>query len=289
MRDTLQRFLFEHVPVRGEFVHLDATWQAVLERHDYPPLLRDVLGELMVASALLAATLKFEGSVILQLHGSGPVSLVVAECTSDTTLRATAKWSGEIPAGNLPSLLGNGRFAITLVPREAGQTYQGIVDLRGGTVAACLEHYMQHSEQLDTRLWLAADERRAAGVLLQQLPGPSDADPDDWHRIVQLAGTLSRQELLDLPPETLLYRLFHEDDVRVFEPRITAFRCSCSKQRVVSMLRMLGQKEVRSIIDERKSVDVQCEFCGKAYSFDAVDAEQLFAADTLAQAQRTQH
>lgn len=289
MRDTLQRFLFEHVPVRGEFVHLDATWQAVLERHDYPPLLRDVLGELMVASALLAATLKFEGSVILQLHGSGPVSLVVAECTSDTTLRATAKWSGEIPAGDLPSLLGNGRFAITLVPREAGQTYQGIVDLRGGTVAACLEHYMQHSEQLDTRLWLAADERRAAGVLLQQLPGPSDADPDDWHRIVQLAGTLSRQELLDLPPETLLYRLFHEDDVRVFEPRITAFRCSCSKQRVVSMLRMLGQKEVRSIIDERKSVDVQCEFCGKAYSFDAVDAEQLFAADTLAQAQRTQH
>ena len=289
MKDSLQRFLFEHMPVRGEFVHLDATWQAVLGRHDYPAPLRNMLGELMAAGALLAATLKFDGSVILQLHGSGPVSLVVAECTSDSTLRATAKWSGDIGAGDLPTLLGAGRFVITLVPREAGQTYQGIVDIQGGAVAACLEHYMHHSEQLKTRLWLSADPTRAAGMLLQQLPEWSDADPDDWDRIVHLAATLTSRELLELPPETLLHRLFHEDDVRLFEPRVTAFRCSCSKQRVVSMLRMLGQDEVRSIIAERKTIEVQCEFCNKTYVFDAVDAEQLFAADTVAQPQSTRH
>jgi molecular chaperone Hsp33 len=291
MKDSLQRFLFEHIPVRGELVHLDATWQAVLERHDYPAPLRRVLGELMAAAALIAATLKFEGSIILQLHGSGPVSLIVVECTSEQTLRATAKWSGELSVDDLPALLGSGRFVITLSPTSGTQTYQGVVDLQGRTVAACLEHYMSNSEQLETRLWLAADDKRSAGMLLQQVPARADheIDPDAWARMGHLGNTLTAAELLDLTPKILLHRLYHEDDVRIFEPRPVSFRCSCTTQRVVSMLRMLGHDEVRSIVEERKIVDVTCEFCNKRYTFDAVDAEQVFAAEPIASPGSTRH
>src|ERR1700693_4927236 len=163
--DTLQRFLFEGAPIRGEVAHLDATWRAVLERHEYPPVLRKVLGELMAAGALLAATLKFDGSIILQLQGNGPVKLIVVECTSEQTLRATAKWDGELEDdAQLGTLLDDGRFVITLVPRDGGQSYQGVVAIDPAGVAASLEHYMQTSEQLDTRLWLAAGEERAAGL-----------------------------------------------------------------------------------------------------------------------------
>ncbi len=289
MKDSLQRFLFEHLPVRGELVHLDATWQAVLDRHTYPQPLRNVLGELMAAAGLLASTLKFDGAIILQLHGTGPVSLIVVECTSEQTLRATAKWTGELEGEDLPALLGTGRFVITLAPTQGAQTYQGVVDLEGRTVAACLEHYMRHSEQLETRLWLAADDARAAGMLLQQLPGTRDHDPDGWNRVGHLGSTVTESELLELPPEKLLHRLYHEDDLRLFESRPVSFRCSCSTQRVVSMLRMLGHDEVKSIIEERETVDVTCEFCNKRYCFDAVDAEQLFIDDVVASPGTTRH
>lgn len=277
--DTLQRFLFEHAPIRGELAYLDATWRAVLERHDYPAPLRTVLGELMAAGALLAATLKFEGAIILQLQGNGPVKLMVVECTSEQTLRATAKWSGELePGAGLAALVGEGRFAITLVPGDGKQTYQGVVEIDPAGVAASLERYMQNSEQLDTRLWLAAGDERAAGLLLQKLPDGGNPDPDSWDRATHLAATLTDGELLALPARTLLHRLYHEEDIRVFEPRPVSFRCSCSSERVGAMLRMLGYDEVRSILDERETIEVTCEFCNRAYAYDSVDAEQLFAA-----------
>src|SRR3954463_8901173 len=179
--DTLQRFLFEHAPIRGEVAHLDATWRAVVERHEYPPALRTILGELMAAGALLAATLKFEGSIILQLQGNGRVKLMVVECTSEQTLRATAKWDGELPeSAGLDELLGEVRFAITLVPGEGKQSYQGVVAIDPAGVAASLEHYMQTSEQLETRLWLAAGDDCAAGLLLQKLPAQQEPDADSW-------------------------------------------------------------------------------------------------------------
>jgi molecular chaperone Hsp33 len=299
MNDTLQRFLFEHAPIRGEVAHLDATWRAVLERHNYPPVLRNMLGELMAAGALLAATLKFEGAMVLQLQGTGPVKLIVVECTSEQTLRATAKWTssqehaatGGLPAAaGLADLLGDGRFVITLVPGEGRQSYQGIVEIDPAGVAASLERYMAHSEQLETRLWLAADESRAAGFLLQKLPGRNDPDLDSWNRAAQLAATLTRPELLDLPASKVLHRLYHQEDIRLFEPRPVSFRCSCSGERVAAMLRMLGADEVRSILDERDNVEVTCEFCNRAYRYDSVDAEQLFAAaPPPAQAGATRH
>jgi len=287
--DTLQRFLFEHAPIRGEFVQLSATWQAVTERHDYPPPLRRALGELMAAGALLAATLKFDGRVLLQLQGSGPVKLIVVECAAGNALRATAKWEGDVTDGNLRALLGDGRFAISLLPDSGQQGYQGIVDLEADSIAAALEHYMAASEQIETRLWLACDEHRAAGLLIQKLPERGDADLDAWPRIGHLAGTVQPLELLGLAPQILLRRLFHEEDLRVFEPKPVYFRCSCSTERVTGMLRMLGRDEVHSVIAERGEVEVRCEFCNRRYAFDAVDSEQIFAPAPPAFADSTRH
>jgi molecular chaperone Hsp33 len=289
MTDSLQRFIFEGVPVRGEIVHLDATWRAVLERHDYPEPLRAVLGELMAAAALLSATLKFDGSLILQMQGSGTVKLIVVECTSEQTMRATAKWDGELSAGSFRELVGDGRFVITIAPNDGKQTYQGIVELTGDSVSQVLEHYMSTSEQLETRLWLGADDTRAAGMLLQRVPGSEDGDTDAWNRAVILGATVTGSELLTLPARQIIRRLFHQEDVRVFDARVVSFRCSCTRERVVNMLRLLGHAEVRSIVAERGEVDVSCEFCNKRYALDAVDAEQIFAAEVVTPAASTRH
>ena len=289
MNDSLQRFIFEGVPVRGEIVHLDATWRAVLERHDYPEPLRAVLGELMAAAALLSATLKFDGSLILQMQGSGTVKLIVVECTSEQTMRATAKWDAELRGGSFRELVGDGRFVITIAPSDGKQTYQGIVELTGESVSEVLEHYMAASEQLETRLWLGADGAQAAGMLLQRVPGLEGGDPDAWNRAITLGGTVTGQELLTLPARQIIRRLFHEEDVRVFDARIVSFRCSCSRERVVNMLRLLGHAEVRSIVAERGEVDVNCEFCNKRYALDAVDAEQIFVAEVVTPVASTRH
>ena len=289
MSDSLQRFLLESTPVRGEIVHLDATWRAVLERRRYPAPLQSLLGDMMAAAALLSAILKFEGSLIMQMQGNGPVQLLVVEATSEHTLRATAKWEGDLAQGNVTELLGAGRFVISIVPSGGKQTYQGIVAIEGDSIAQVLEHYMVKSEQLETRLWLASDSQQAAGMLLQKLPAAPTQDEDAWNRAKQLGETIRREELLSLPAREIIRRLYHEEDVRVFESRPVAFRCSCSRERVTSMLRLLGHDEVKSIIAERNTVEVDCEFCGRHYTFDAVDAEQVFAADVITRPQPTKH
>jgi len=289
MSDSLQRFLLESTPVRGEIVHLDATWRAVLERRRYPAPLQSLLGDMMAAAALLSAILKFEGSLIMQMQGNGPVQLLVVEATSEHTLRATAKWEGDLAQGNVTELLGAGRFVISIVPSGGKQTYQGIVAIEGDSIAQVLEHYMAKSEQLETRLWLASDSQQAAGMLLQKLPAAPTQDEDAWNRAKQLGETIRREELLSLPAREIIRRLYHEEDVRVFESRPVAFRCSCSRERVTSMLRLLGHDEVKSIIAERNTVEVDCEFCGRHYTFDAVDAEQVFAAGVITRPQPTKH
>ena len=277
MSDTIQRFLFEHAPVRGEIVHLDATWRAVLQRHDYPPVVRALLGDMMAAAALLTATLKFGGSLIMQIQGNGPVKLLVVECTSDHHMRATAKWS-DVPAnGDLAALVGNGKFAITLDPGQGRTGYQGVVALEGANIATALEHYMLRSEQIESRLWLASDDRCAAGLLLQKLPDSGDGSDDTWTRATTLAASITAHELTAHDARELLRRLFSAEDIRVFKPRPVDFRCTCSHERVKSMLHMLGRAEVDSIIAERGEVEVRCEFCNQRYCFDGVEAAALFA------------
>ena len=288
-RDTLTRFLFEHAEVRGEIVRLDATWRAVLANHAYPEPIRNLLGEMMAAAALLAATLKFEGSLIMQMQGSGPVTLAVVECSSDFHLRATAKWRDDLAPGDIAALLGQGKFVISLDPKNGNQIYQGIVALEGATVAEVLEHYLLQSEQLETRLWLAADGEQACGLLLQRLPEKVSEDADAWNRALNLGNTLSTEELLHLPAREILHRLFHEEDLRLFEPHPVSFRCTCSRERVADMLRLLGLDEVHSILVEQGKIEVDCEFCNRNYHFDAVDAEQLFAAEVVTQPGTTRH
>jgi len=286
--DTLLRFLFENAPVRGELVHLDATWQALLERHEYPPVVRDLLGQTLAAAALLAATIKFNGAITMQVQGDGPLRLMVVECTSARTLRGMAHWEGEVPAGDLAAQFGSGRLVITIDPGGEQERYQGIVALEGRSLAEALDVYLERSEQLATRLWLAADGERAAGLLLQRVPGES-ADADAWNRIHILGETVTERELLEVDSLGLIRRLFHEEDVRLFEPQILSFRCSCSRERVGDMLRNLGQEEVTAIIADEGTVEARCEFCNQNYRFDAVDAEQLFAEGVQPEVSPTRH
>ncbi len=289
-RDTLQRFLFEHAPIRGEIVRLEGVWQSVLDRHNYPPILRDLMGELCAAAVLLAATLKLQGSLVLQIHGKGAVKLLVVECSGDLEVRATAKWEGELLHGTLQHLVGDGRFVITLDPKDGNQAYQGIVALEGESIADILRNYMTRSEQLETILWLAADDRLAAGMLLQKLPDQIESrDADAWNRATQLADTLKPGELLTLTAGELVHRLYHEEDIRLFEAQVVNFRCTCSRENVARMLRMLGRTEVDSIILERGDVEVHCEFCNQRYVFDRVDADAVFADVMAVPANQTLH
>jgi molecular chaperone Hsp33 len=288
--DSLQRFLFEHAPIRGERVHLDASWRSVLAHQDYPPVLRQMMGELTAAAVLLAATLKLDGSLVLQIQGCGAIKLLVVECGGDLKLRATAKWEGELH-GSLSDLVGDGRFVITLTQKNGKQAYQGIVALEGDSIAEILQNYMTRSEQLDTRLWLVSDEHSASGMLLQKLPEQveDDSDVDAWSRVTQLTETLHNDELLQLPTQELLHRLFNEEDVRLFEVQRVAFNCSCSRDNVAQMLRMLGAEEVDSILAEREVIEVHCEFCNQRYEFDKIDAAQMFLPTVTVEANETRH
>ncbi|MBC9908745.1 MULTISPECIES: Hsp33 family molecular chaperone HslO [Achromobacter] len=298
MTDQLKKYLTEDRSVRIQAVRLDATWKAVQANHDYPPAITHLLGELVAASTLLAANIKFDGSLVLQIQGDGPIALLVVECRNDLSLRATVKMreGHEVPSdGNMQSLLnpgGNGRFIVVLDPQRklpGQQAYQGIVPLQGDTVAEALQHYMKASEQLDTRLWLAADADHATGMLIQRLPyhGGSDAPAlteqnaaETWDRACALAGTIKRDELLATDIDTLIHRLFWEETLVAFDPLAVRWHCPCTRERVASMLRTLGQEEINSILAERGQVDVACDFCGKPYKFDSVDCATLFSSGT---------
>jgi molecular chaperone Hsp33 len=289
-QDQLFRFLFDNTPIRGNTVRLHQTFNNALQHENYPPVLRQALGELMAAAALLAATLKLDnGALILQIQGKGPLNLLVVECSASLQMRATAKWKGELEDLSFVELVGNGHFVITLDPKDGGQTYQGIVPVEGETISEVLQNYMQRSEQIETRIWLTCDQTSASGLLLQKLPDLPEQDADAWARTGFLAETLTPEELISLPAETILTRLFHEEDVRLFEPRQISFHCSCSRNNVSNMLKMLGQEEVTSIIDERGEIEVNCDFCNAAYIFDPVDAEQLFAADVTPPTSKSKH
>lgn len=293
--------MLERSPVRGELVEIADTWRQVQALRSYPPAVSTVLGEMMAAAALLSANLKFHGSIIMQIHGDGPVQLLVVECDASLRLRGTVKLRENAEVADDASLeqlvnqQGEGRFAITLDPADklpGQQAYQGIVSLDGDSVAAIIENYMMRSEQLDTRLWLAADHHIARGLLLQKLPDEGGTtttpeahpDADAWNRSLTLASTVSREELLSTDIMTLLQRLYWEESVRVFEPRHPSFYCSCSREKVGNMLKMLGKEEVDSAIADLGGLDIGCDFCGQQYAFDAVDCAQLFTSEAISDA-----
>lgn len=311
MSDSLHKFLFEGLAVRGALVRLLDGWRELLSRratasdggHAFAPPVRALLGEMSAAACLMQANIKFDGSLVLQIFGDGPVKLAVAEAHSDLGFRATAKVVGAIdPDAQLAALLnvhGRGRCAITLDPRRPRQQpYQGVVPLHGDrreplqALSQVIEHYMLQSEQLDTRLVLAADDDCAAGLLIQRLPGQGEGNlagsawkrgdedqigrNEDFNRIALLAGTLTPNELLRLDTGAVLHRLFWQERLRMFEPLAPRFACSCSRDRVAGMLRGLGRDEIEALVAERGAAEVGCDFCGRQYRFDAVDAAGLF-------------
>jgi molecular chaperone Hsp33 len=304
MQDELHKFLFEGLPVRGMLVRLSASWREVLSRRvqPFPSPVCNLMGEMAAAAALMQANIKFEGALILQIFGDGPVKVAVAEVQPDLVFRATAKVVGEVQASDqleaLVNVHGKGRCAITLDPKDkskGAQPYQGVVGLKGDAgeplqhLAEVLEHYMLQSEQLDTRLILAANDEVAAGLLIQRLPVEGEGNLEREHRedeiglneaynrISMLAATLKADELLTLDANTLLRRLFWEEDVRRFTPQVPRFACTCSRERVRGMLAGLGAADVTALVSERGAADIACEFCGAQYRFDAVDVGAMFA------------
>jgi len=308
----LHKFLFDGLPVRGMIVRLTDAWVEILARRatngstgPYAAPVAELLGEMVAAGALMQSNIKFNGALVLQIFGDGPVKVAVVEVQPDLSLRATAKVVGEVAADarltDLVNVNNEGRCAITLDPKDkhpGQQPYQGVVPLYGdkheklGKLSQVLDHYMLQSEQLDTTLILAADDKVAAGLMIQRLPATGEANlsgtaaaqanedqigvNEDYNRIAILAGSLTREELLTLDVETILHRLFWEEPLLRFEPQTPKFACSCSRTRVANMIRSLGVEEVESILRERDDVEVACDFCGQQYNFDAVDAAQIF-------------
>jgi molecular chaperone Hsp33 len=280
MHDLRQRFYFADSPVRGEIVQLEQTLTDVFNRHQYPPVIRKLLAELLAASVLLTATLKLQGRLSLQAQGNGVLRTIMAECNHRHEVRAIARLAEDAAidnAASLQQLLGEGLLVITLEP-EQGQRYQGIVPLEGANIAACLEMYFAQSEQLPTRLWLAAGPTGAAGLLLQALPQTeADEDADRWQRLLQITQTIKTEELLELPAAEVLYRLYHEESVVLPEADRVGFACTCSREHTAGALVSIGQAECEDIIAEQGEIRLHCQFCHSEYLFNAADIRSLFA------------
>ena len=274
-QDKFQRFLFEGLGVRGEVVSLDQSWQSILATRDYPDTVKTQLGQGLAAVVLLTGTIKFDGSLILQVQSQGPLTALVAQATHNKSIRGLARWADQVPSGTLSDVYGEGRLILT-IESEGNDPYQGIVVLNGVNLADALQCYFFESEQLRTGIWLAANEHRAVGLLIQEMPSQFRQD-DDWNRVNLLSETVTDQELLEFSGETLLYRLFNEEQVRMFEADPVVFRCRCSSQHIENTLVALGRAEIDSILRERGVIDVDCEFCNRHYCFDSVDMGRVFA------------
>lgn len=282
-RDSCQRFIFSGLDIRGEVVRLNKTLTEVLANKQYPQPVRALLGEFLAASVLLSTTIKFDGRLVLQARSEGQIPLIMAECTSELHLRGIARYDEEPTADSFNELLHSGTLAITIEPPN-GEPYQGIVPLEKDSLAACLEDYFARSEQLEGFFVLATDENQCAGLLLQQLPAQLVTDTEvraeEWSTVRQLASTLSGEELLQLDSTEVLYRLFHQHQVKLFSPRELIHQCSCSRERTARALHAIGESEIMDILAEEGAVELSCEFCGKQYRFEESELHLLFESPT---------
>ncbi|SIO24239.1 Hsp33 family molecular chaperone HslO [Salinivibrio sp. ES.052] len=277
--DQLHRYLFEDVSVRGELVKLDDTYQRILENQDFPAPVNALLGEMLAATSLLTATLKFNGSITVQLQGDGPVSLAVINGDHHQQLRGTARVKGEIKEGaTLTDMMGQGQLIITIEPVD-GERYQGIVGLESDHLQGCLEDYFTRSEQLKTRLWLRTGEHdgkpHAAGMMLQVLPD-GKGDEGDFEHLTQLTDTIKNDELFSLSAKDVLYRLYHQEQVTLYPAQDVVFKCSCSRERSASAIAAIERSEVDKMVAEMGTIHLHCDYCGTDYAFDNVDVAAIF-------------
>lgn len=296
--DLLHRFIFDDCDIRGELVTLGDSYREVLKHNSYPPAIQRLLGEFLAAVSLLSSTLKFDGMIILQARGDGPISTIMAECSHHQNLRGIVRMNADMALsedlanhGSLQDLLGNSVLFITIEPKRSEnfqgklERYQGIVPMESPNLAGCLEAYFSQSEQLATRLWFASDDQHTSGLLIQALPQQLNTDADTnsehWETITTLAATITATELLELNHTTILHRLFHEQALRVFDPKPLQFFCSCSRERSASALLSIGQEEVEELLVEEGSIDIDCQFCNQHYHFSAADVRELLGGSTL--------
>ncbi|WP_181711567.1 Hsp33 family molecular chaperone HslO [Vibrio paracholerae] len=282
--NMLHRYLFKDLSVRGELVQLDDTYQQMISSQEYPAAVQHLIGELLVATSLLTATLKFEGSITLQLQGNGPVSLVVINGDNNQQVRGVARWKGDIAENaNLHDLLGKGHLVITIEPKQ-GERYQGVVGLEGDTLAQVLEGYFERSEQLKTRLWIRVGEHDskacAAGMLLQIVPD-GKGSAEDFEHLEQLTNTIKDEELFALPAEELLYRLYNQETVQLFTPQQISFRCGCSRERSAAAIVTVAREEINDILAQEGAVALHCDYCGTTYSFDSAQVAELYAPSSV--------
>ncbi len=278
-QDIRQRFLFDGTDIRGEITTLAASYQAIVAQQQYPSSVANTLGEFLVAASLLSATLKFPGIVSIQAMGGEPLNTIMAECSQGSKLRGIVRGDFDAAAkvDSLKELVGNASLAITIEP-EGGERYQGIVPMDAKDLSGCLEHYFNQSEQLPTQIKISADNNIASGVLIQQMPNSSSKTAADWEHISALMQTLRSEEQLHLSHTEQLYRLFHEDGVRLFEPEALHFFCSCSRQRTEQALISLGDQEVYDICEQQGGIQITCEFCGESYEFNKANIDEMFSS-----------
>lgn len=275
--DSLQRFMFEHASIRGEIVHLENSYQTILNQHPYPPMVKYLLGEALMSCALLAGSIQFEGEIGLQFHGDKRLPMLLVQCDHHLNIRGFAKYEHNDETNAYADAFLHGKMTLNINQYNQTESYQSVVPLRSTSMAENLMHYFAQSEQIATRVWLATDERRAAGMLLQLMPTENTQEREQfWEYAVKLGDTIKEEELLNLDNETILHRLYHEAELRLYPARIIHFRCRCSIEKMKQVLAVLGEQDIQALIEEKGQVEINCDFCNEHYIFDPIDITLLF-------------
>ncbi len=275
--DTLQRFMFEHASIRGEIAHLDETFKTIMHQHPYPPAVKALLGEALISCLLLAGSIKFEGDVSLQFHGDKRLSLLLVQCDHELQIRAFAKHQEDTGDIDYSDAFLHGKMVLVINQHKKTQAYQSVVPIRSTSMSENLTHYFAQSEQVASQVWLSVDENSAAGMLLQLMPGQDTQQREEfWEYAVMLGQTISDHELLTLDNQTILHRLYHETELRLYPARSVSFQCRCNQEKMKQVLTVLGEEDVQQLIQEKGHVEVRCDFCNQQYIFDPIDITLLF-------------
>lgn len=275
--DTLQPFIFEEAEIRGEIVHINQSYQQILTQQPYPDMLKQLLAEALVSCLLMASSIKFEGSLSLQFQGDKRIPLLLVQCDHQMNIRGFAKFEEGLSTEAYAAAFLGGQMALTINQYNQTQSYQSIVSIQSTSMAENMMHYFAQSEQLSTRIWLAVGEAQAAGMMLQLMPD-NDSEQRElfWEYATQLGQTVTEEELLSLENETLLHRLYHETTLRLFEPKPLQFKCQCSKEKMMQIIRVIPQDEAKQLLEEEGRIKITCDFCHKHYEFDSIDVALLF-------------
>jgi molecular chaperone Hsp33 len=276
-QDSIQRFIFEHAHIRGEIAHIESTYREIINQRPYPPMVKNLLGEAIISCLLMASSIKFEGSLNLQFEGDHRLSLLLVQCDHKLNIRAFARCTEGLEVIDYATAFLQGKMVLTINQYNQTQNYQSMVPIESTSMSENLMQYFAQSEQIATRVWLAVNDDKAAGMLLQLMPGQDSLQREQfWEYAIQLGQTVSEPELLDLDNQTLLYRLYNETDLRLFEPRTTRFKCRCTHEKMKQVITVLGEDDANKLLKEQGAVEVNCDFCNQKYTFDPIDVRLMF-------------